>query len=116
VLVAALSYPEADYDFAAYHMGGVVKDLEIRNLPPGGAAAAVVRVRDEDISFSLNRRRDEWIFPDFERIGGIQIHTPSIDNQGIGRLARAVRLASITSECEVVSRRNRLKARSALRP
>ena len=34
VLVAALSYPEADYDFAAYHMGGVVKDLEIRNLPP----------------------------------------------------------------------------------
>ena len=34
VLVAALSYPQADYDFAAYHMGGVVKDLEIRNLPP----------------------------------------------------------------------------------
>jgi Heavy metal binding domain len=71
VLVAALSYPEADYDFAAYHMGGVVKDLEIRNLPPGGAAAAVIRVRDEDISFSLNPRRDEWIFPDFDRIFGL---------------------------------------------
>jgi hypothetical protein len=71
VLVAALSYPEADYDFAAYHMGGVVKDLEIRNLPPGGAAAAVIRVRDEDISFSLNPRRDQWIFPDFDRIFGL---------------------------------------------
>jgi DNA-directed RNA polymerase subunit RPC12/RpoP len=71
VLVAALTYPEADYDFAAYHMGGVVKDLEIRNLPPGGAAAAVIRVRDEDISFSLNPRRDEWIFPDFDRIFGL---------------------------------------------
>jgi hypothetical protein len=71
VLVAALSYPEADYDFAAYHMGGVVKDLEIRNLPPGGAAAAVIRVRDEDISLSLNPRRDEWIFPDFDRIFGL---------------------------------------------
>jgi DNA-directed RNA polymerase subunit RPC12/RpoP len=71
VLVAALSYPEADYDFAAYHMGGVVKDLEIRNLPSGGAAASVIRVRDEDISFSLNPRRDEWIFPDFDRIFGL---------------------------------------------
>ena len=71
VLVAALSYPEADYDFAAYHMGGVVEDLEIRNLPPGGAAAAVIRVRDEDISFNLNPRRDEWIFPDFDRIFGL---------------------------------------------
>ena len=73
VLVAALSYPEADYDFAAYHMGGVVKDLEIRNLPRGsnGATADVIHVRDEDISFSLNPRRDEWLFPDFDRIFGL---------------------------------------------
>ena len=76
MLVAALSYPEADYDFAAYHMGGVVKDLEIRNLSPGGAAAAVIRVRDEDISFSLNPRRDEWIFPDFDRISGSSRRRP----------------------------------------
>ena len=34
VLVAALGYPEADYDFAAYQLGGVVSDLTLRNLPP----------------------------------------------------------------------------------
>ncbi|HET9448813.1 MAG TPA: heavy metal-binding domain-containing protein [Steroidobacteraceae bacterium] len=73
VLVAALSYPQADYDFAAYHLGGVVKDLEIRNLPRGanGAPADVIHVRDEDISFNLNPRRDEWLFNDFDRIFGL---------------------------------------------
>lgn len=70
VLVAALSYAEADYDFAAYHMGGVIQDLEIRNAPGGANAStpAVIRVRDEDISFSLNPRREEWLFHDFDRI------------------------------------------------
>jgi hypothetical protein len=73
VLVAALSYAEADYDFAAYHLGGVVKDLQIRNLPRGanGAPPDVIHVRDEDISFSLNPKRDEWLFPDFDRIFGL---------------------------------------------
>ncbi len=73
VLVAALSYPQADYDFGAYHLGGVVTDLEIRNLPRGadGAPADVIRVHDEDISFNLNPRRDEWLFNDFDRIFGL---------------------------------------------
>lgn len=70
VLVAALSYPEADYDFAAYQMGGVIRDLVIRNMPtgPNGEELSSVHIRDEDISFNLNIRPDEWIFNDFDRI------------------------------------------------
>lgn len=70
VVVAALSYPEADYDFAAYQMGGVIRDLVIRNMPlgPDGQPPSSVHLRDEDISFALNIRPEEWLFNDFDRI------------------------------------------------
>lgn len=70
VLVAALSYPEADYDFAAYNMGGVIRDLEIRNLPvgPDGETPGIVRLRDEDYSFDFNPQTEQWLFNDFDRI------------------------------------------------
>jgi pimeloyl-ACP methyl ester carboxylesterase len=65
VLVAALNYPEAQYDFAAYHMGGVVRDL---SFPKGAAASNAVRIRDEEIVFTPNPRPDTWLFRDFDRI------------------------------------------------
>ncbi len=73
VLVAALSYPDADYDFAAYQMGGVIKDLVVENLPlgPDGETPAIVRLRDEDISFNPNPRPETWLFNDFDRIFGL---------------------------------------------
>ncbi len=70
VLVAALGYPEADYDFAAYQLGGVVSDLSLRNLPPlvNGELPSSLHLRDEDIAFAVNPRRETWIFSDFDRI------------------------------------------------
>lgn len=70
VLVAALGYPEADYDFAAYQMSGVIKNLQIANMPrgPNGQPPASVHLRDEDISFEPNPRPATWLFDDFDRI------------------------------------------------
>lgn len=70
ILVASLTYPEADYDFAAYHLGGVVRNLVIRNMPsgPNGETPSRIHLRDEDIAFEPNRRRDQWLFNDFDRI------------------------------------------------
>ena len=70
VVIAAPTYAADDYDFAAYHLGGVVRDLTIRNMPrgPDGEPLDVIHVRDEDISFSVNPRREEWLFQDFDRI------------------------------------------------
>lgn len=65
VLIAALGYPAADYDFAAYHMGGVVKDL---TFPAGAEDSRIVRLRDEDITFTPNPNPAEWLFNDFDRI------------------------------------------------
>jgi hypothetical protein len=73
VLVAALAYAEQDYDFAAYQMGGVIKDLEVRNLPvgPDGELPSRVFLRDEDISFALNPHAETWLFNDFDRVFGL---------------------------------------------
>jgi hypothetical protein len=73
VLIAALAYAEADYDFAAYQMCGVIKDLEVQNMPvgPDGETPAIVRLRDEDISFSPNPRPETWLFNDFDRVFGL---------------------------------------------
>lgn len=73
VLVAGLTYPEANYDFAAYQMGGVIKDLVIKNMPlgPNGQMPDVMYQRDEDISFSVSNQPDEWIFGDLDRIFGL---------------------------------------------
>lgn len=65
-LVAALGYPEEHYDFAAYHMGGVVRNLTFANLraEPSGA----VYLNDEDIDFDVNPNRKDWLFGDFDRL------------------------------------------------
>jgi len=70
VLVAALSYPEAEYDFAAYQMGGVIRNLELRNVPlgPDGGLPDSLHMRDEDILFELDDRPETWLFNDFDRI------------------------------------------------
>ena len=71
VLIAALGYPEADYDFAAYQMGGVIRNLRFPAPPPGpdGREPTSVHLRDEDIRFDLEPNRAAWIFSDFDRIG-----------------------------------------------
>ncbi|MET0338927.1 MAG: heavy metal-binding domain-containing protein [Caulobacter sp.] len=70
VLIAALGYPEKDYDFAAYHMGGVIKDLVLRNAPTtaSGGLPASLHMRDEDILFAHNPHPAEWLFADFDGI------------------------------------------------
>lgn len=75
VLVAALGYPEASYDFAAYQMGGVIGNLIMRNMPPSvnGESPTVINLRDEDISFTVNPHRESWLFPDFDRIFGLLV-------------------------------------------
>lgn len=71
VLVAALNYPQRDYDFAAYQMGGVIADLEVDNAARprrDGLPRRRARVLDEDVRFDVNWRREAWLFADFDRI------------------------------------------------
>ena len=70
VLVLAPSYDDDQYDFAAYHLGGVVKNLKIENINEDVPDPAPNRyhVKDEDIHFDINPDPDTWIFADFDLI------------------------------------------------
>jgi pimeloyl-ACP methyl ester carboxylesterase len=66
VLVLSPSYPEDDYDPAAYHLGGVIENLELRNLNTG--TPGVFRLADEDIVYDVNPEQERWLFRDFDRL------------------------------------------------
>lgn len=66
ILIAALGYAEESYDFAAYHMGGVIKNLAFQNA--GAETPGVIRINDDDIKFDVNPNKEEWIYNDFDRI------------------------------------------------
>ncbi|MEO1173396.1 MAG: helix-turn-helix domain-containing protein, partial [Myxococcota bacterium] len=78
IVIAALTYPERDYDFAAYHMGGVIQDLNFQHvteLPPNQ-----IRLREEDISFSINRDPSRWMFVDFDRVHRLVARATAAEN------------------------------------
>ncbi len=70
-LVAALEYPAEHYDFAAYQMGGLITDLQFRNLQARREGKAeIIEIDDEDIVFATNDDAQRWLFADFDRIFG----------------------------------------------
>lgn len=74
VLVAALGYPADDYNYAAYQLGGVVRDLRIRNTMvwPDDEEDSLsdAPIRREEITFEP-QPRSAWVFSDFDRIFGM---------------------------------------------
>lgn len=64
LLVLAPEYPEPPYDFAAYHFGGVLENLELRDVTIDEHGS--VWIDDEDIVFDVNTNRDTWLFQDFD--------------------------------------------------
>ena len=82
VFIAALEYPEEDYDIAAYHMGGVVENLSFENVrrDQTNPRAEVIHMRDEDIKLDVNANSDTWLFNDFDRVFD-QIVSATASNQ-----------------------------------
>jgi len=70
LLVLSPSYPEESYDFAAYHLGGVVEGLELKNpeIEKVDGRISKYRMNDEDIKFSFVKNKSDWIFDDFDFI------------------------------------------------
>lgn len=68
VLIISPSYPEENYPYGDYHLGGAVKNL---NLIKGISIIKNTNQMhmDEDVvKFNINPNQDEWIFNDFDRI------------------------------------------------
>lgn len=69
-LILSPSYKEEDYDFAAYHLGGIVKNLTFLKEPRMEKynKRMVFKIANEDISFDRNYDSDSFIFQDLDRI------------------------------------------------
>lgn len=68
-LVAALGYPEEEYDFAAYNLGGVARNLVYENADIERLErSTVIRMQDEDLQLTINKNPKEWLFRDFDRV------------------------------------------------
>jgi len=66
ILIAALGYPEDQYDLAGYNLGGVVNNLTVSSIDT--STPGVIRARDEDIAFDVQSNREAWLFNDFDRL------------------------------------------------
>lgn len=71
VLIVSPSYPTAEYDFGAYHMGGLMSDMNLDDVVRREAGTNRAYLDEDRFEFVVNRRRDTWIFADFDRLFGV---------------------------------------------
>ncbi len=68
VLIISPSYPEKNYNYGDYHLGGVVKDLNLTKGVSFKKGTNQIHIDESIIEFTVNRDREDWIFKDFNRI------------------------------------------------
>ncbi len=68
VLILAPMYPESEYGFGDYHLGGLMYDLALEESVTYVENSNQVILDEESFSFKVNANADEWIFNDFDRL------------------------------------------------
>ena len=70
LLVLSPSYPKERYNFAAYHLGGMVNELELKNptIEKINGRISKYHMKDENITFSFFTDKSDWVFNDFDKI------------------------------------------------
>jgi len=68
VLILSPMYQEEDYDYGAYHMGGLIYNLNLDSSATYDENSNKVFLDEEKFSFEINTNSKEWIYHDFDRI------------------------------------------------
>lgn len=68
VLIISPSYPEKDYNYGDYHLGGVVKDLNLNKGISFKKGTNQVHMDENLVEFNMNYNTADWIYNDFDRI------------------------------------------------
>lgn len=68
VLIISPSYLEKEYNYGDYHLGGIVKDLDLSKGISFKKGTNQVHIDENVIEFNVNDDREDWIFNDFDRI------------------------------------------------
>ena len=68
VLIVSPSYSEQEYNYGDYHLGGIVKDLNLSKGISIKKGTNQVHIDEDVIEFNVNEDKEDWIFNDFDRI------------------------------------------------
>ncbi len=68
VLIISPSYPEKNYPYGDYHLGSMVKNLNLEKGIRFKKNTNQVHIDEGVVKFNFNANKNEWIFNDFDRI------------------------------------------------
>lgn len=68
LLILSPMYFEDEYGFGDYHLGGLIKNLNLKSSVTYVENTNIAKLNEEQFSFEVNSKSDEWIFNDFDRI------------------------------------------------
>lgn len=68
VLVLSPSYPEKEYNYGDYHLGGIIKDLDLSKGISFKKGTNQVHIDENLIEFNVDTNQGNWIFNDFDRL------------------------------------------------
>ena len=68
VLILSPSYPEKSFNYGDYHLGGVVKNLNLSKGISFKKGTNQVIIDENVVEFKVNANQGDWIFNDFDRI------------------------------------------------
>jgi len=67
-LVLSPMYPESEYEFEDYHLGGLITDSNLKSSTENIENTNTVKLDETRFKFKVNPDSNEWIFKDFDRI------------------------------------------------
>lgn len=68
VLILSPSYAEKNYSYADYHLGGLIKELDMRKGVSFKKNSNQVFIDEDIVEFKPNTDSSQWIYHDFDRI------------------------------------------------
>jgi hypothetical protein len=68
LLILSPMYFEDEYGFGDYHLCGLIKNSNLKNNVTYVENTNIAKLNEEQFSFEVNSKSDEWIFNDFDRI------------------------------------------------
>ena len=74
VLILSPMYSENEYGFGDYHIGGLIKDVDLKNSIEYIENTNIAKLNEEKFHFKVNTNSREWIFNDFDRIFDLSIN------------------------------------------
>lgn len=71
ILIISPAYPEKKYTYGDYHLGGIVKILNLKKGITYKNNSNQVLMNEDIVKFNINTDKDKWIYNDFDRIFNI---------------------------------------------